>query len=94
VPGWPATMRRDLIRYEPSSAVSPCLSYQDLEPIAVPPTNVARRLSITVEQVLAEVAPCAAADGRRLWSVHQVTVALGLRLSRIERARKRQDRAS
>jgi hypothetical protein len=48
-----------------------------------------------VEQILAaEVEPYVAPDGRRLWSVHQVAVALGLRLSRIERAGKRQDRAS
>jgi hypothetical protein len=61
----------------PSSGASrlrrpPWLSYQNLEPVAVPPADVARRL----------------------WSVHQVAVALGLRLSRIERAGKRQDRAS
>jgi len=91
--GRPPTMRRERIRYEPGALVSPWLSYQDMEPLAVPADQVAERLGVTVEEVVAaKVEPYIAADGAELLSVHLVAIALGQRRTRLERQQKRQGR--
>jgi hypothetical protein len=87
-------MRRERIRYEPGAAVSPRLRYQDLEPIAVPPADVARRLGITVEQAWPPKwsrasLPTGAGCDRCTRSPSRWACT-----SRMERALKGQDRAS
>jgi hypothetical protein len=92
VPGWPATMRREHIRYEPGAAVSPWLRYQDLKPITVPPPTSAAGCASRWSRPWPPKSSRASLP--TAWSLHQVAAALDLRLSRMERACKRQDRAS
>jgi hypothetical protein len=83
-------MAKGRIRHAPGSAVSPWLTTEHCQPLAVPAEEVAAHLDVTVEEVLgAGVEPYVSASGVPLISVHQTAVALGLRRSRIERQRKR-----
>jgi hypothetical protein len=63
-------------------------------PVAAPAEEVAARLGVDLEQVLGcGVDPYLAADGRRLWSINLVAVALGLRRSRLAKQRHRDKRS-
>jgi hypothetical protein len=89
----PATMARERLKRVPGALASPWISSTDLEPVAAPAEEVAQRLGVTVEDVHAcGVEPYLAADGRPLLSLHLTAVALGIRRSRLEKARQRDRR--
>jgi hypothetical protein len=62
------------------------------DPIACPLPEVAERLGqplALVQAAAQQVEPYIRLDGRPVWSIHLGAVALGLRRSRVERTRKK-----
>lgn len=86
----PPNMARGRIVFDPGSGPSTWTSLDWGQPIAAPADRVAELLGVTVEEVhAAGMEPYIRLDGKPVWSVNLVGVALGLRLSRVERQRKR-----
>jgi hypothetical protein len=85
-------MARRKLRTKPGSTLEPWLAVEHTQPLAAPLESVAEILETPLAAIQAaaeHVPPYYTVTGEPVWSVHLIAVRLGLRLSRVQRQRKR-----